>query len=62
MTVSPAHFNYAARNYIETAYTGRWIGKNGPISWPSRSPNLDPLDLFLRGHLEIVDVCISGGY
>ncbi|KAJ4451451.1 hypothetical protein ANN_02913 [Periplaneta americana] len=27
----------------------RWIGRNGPIAWTARSPDLTPLDFFLWG-------------
>jgi hypothetical protein len=57
----PAHFICAARNYLETIYTGRWIGRQGPLSWPSRSPYRNPLDL-LRGQIELFGVSFSGSY
>jgi hypothetical protein len=28
------------------------IGRGGPVSWSARSPNLNPLDLWLWGHLK----------
>ncbi|KAJ4440508.1 hypothetical protein ANN_08649 [Periplaneta americana] len=30
----------------------RWIGRGGPIAWPPRSPELNPLDFYLWGHLK----------
>jgi len=27
-------------------YPNRWVGRGGLISWPSRSPDLNPLDFF----------------
>jgi hypothetical protein len=42
--VASAHFSYASRNYFETPYTGRWIRRQGPLSWPNRSPDLNPPD------------------
>ncbi|KAJ4434057.1 hypothetical protein ANN_16376 [Periplaneta americana] len=30
----------------------RWIGRGGPIAWPPRSPDLNPLDFYLWGHLK----------
>jgi hypothetical protein len=33
-------------------YHYRWIGRGGPTAWPPRSPDLNPLDLYLWGHLE----------
>jgi hypothetical protein len=41
-----------------TAYLNRqyncWIGRNGPIAWPARSPDLNPLDYYLWGHVKSV--------
>jgi hypothetical protein len=28
-------------------FTGRWFGRDGPILWPPRSPDITPLDFFL---------------
>jgi hypothetical protein len=30
----------------------RWIGRDGPVLWPARSPDLNPCDFFLRGDLK----------
>ena len=30
----------------------RWIGRGGPVPWPPRSPDLNPLDFFLWGYLK----------
>ncbi|KAJ4435026.1 hypothetical protein ANN_23599 [Periplaneta americana] len=30
----------------------RWIGRGGPIAWPPRSPDVNPLDFYLWGHLK----------
>ncbi|KOC59408.1 hypothetical protein WH47_11037, partial [Habropoda laboriosa] len=30
----------------------RWIGRGGPVAWPPRSPDLNPLDYFLWGYLK----------
>jgi hypothetical protein len=30
----------------------QWIGRGGPVSWPARSPDLNPLDLLLWRHLK----------
>jgi hypothetical protein len=40
----PPRFTYIARNYLEAAYRKRWIGRQKPASWPTRSPDLNPLD------------------
>lgn len=49
---APAHFSILARNWLDANYPGRWIGRNGPINWPPRSPDLNALDFFLWGHLK----------
>jgi hypothetical protein len=49
----PSQYSYAARNYLVTAYTGRWVGRQGPVSWPSRSSDLNPLDFLLRCKLQL---------
>ncbi|KAJ4439598.1 hypothetical protein ANN_07726 [Periplaneta americana] len=33
-------------------FPDRWIGRGGPIACPPRSPNLNPLDFYLWGHLK----------
>jgi hypothetical protein len=35
----------------EVSYHDRGIGRGGPTAWPPRSPDLNPLDLYLWGHL-----------
>ena len=29
-----------------------WIGRNGPVIWPSRSPDFSPIAYFLWGHMK----------
>ncbi|KAJ4448252.1 hypothetical protein ANN_10266 [Periplaneta americana] len=49
---APAHFSRTARRYLDRRFPDRWIGRSGPIPWPPRSPDLNPLDLYLWGHLK----------
>lgn len=49
---APAHFSLVARQYLDVAYPNRWIGRGGAQPWPPRSPDLNPLDFFLWGHLK----------
>ncbi|KAJ4427803.1 hypothetical protein ANN_25456, partial [Periplaneta americana] len=49
---APAHFSRTARRYLDRRFPDRWIGRGGPIAWPSRSPDLNPLDFYLWGHLK----------
>ncbi|GBP49168.1 hypothetical protein EVAR_46186_1 [Eumeta japonica] len=45
----PAHYARSVREYLDEEFPGRWIGRSGPISWPGRSPDLNPLYFFYWG-------------
>ncbi|KAJ4444692.1 hypothetical protein ANN_06489 [Periplaneta americana] len=49
---APAHFSRTARRYLDRRFPDRWLGRGGPIAWPPRSPDLNPLDFYLWGHLK----------
>lgn len=49
---APPHFVRPVRNFLDTVFPGRWIGRRGPIEWPPRSPDLTPMDYFLWGYLK----------
>jgi hypothetical protein len=49
---TPAHFSLVAREHLDETYRIRWIGRDGPILWPPRSPDLNPLNFFLWGYLK----------
>jgi len=40
--------------FLNNRFNARWIGWNGPVHWPPRSPDLTPLDFFLWGYLKNV--------
>ena len=46
------HFNRMARQFLNQHFANKWIGRGGPIAWPARSPDLNPLDFHLSGHLK----------
>ncbi|XP_058810115.1 uncharacterized protein LOC131675223 [Phymastichus coffea] len=46
---APAHTAVNVRNYLDQVYGSHWIGNNGPVRWPARSPDLNPLDYFYWG-------------
>lgn len=48
----PAHYALRVRNYLDEEFPGRWIGRGGPVLWPPRSPDLNPLDFFYWGYLK----------
>lgn len=43
----PAHYSRAVQEYLNMQFGDRWIGRNGPVAWPPRRPDLTPLDFFL---------------
>jgi hypothetical protein len=46
---APPHFSITVREFSDNMYHARWIG---PTAWPSRSPDLNPVDFHLWGHLK----------
>lgn len=49
---APSHTAHATRNYLNTVFPDRWVGKFGPIAWPARSPDLSSCDNALWGILK----------
>jgi len=47
-----AHNSAVARDFLDTNFPNCWVGTNGPVRWPPRSPCLNPLDYFLWGFLK----------
>ena len=41
------HFRRVARQFLNRHFANKWIGRGGPIAWPARSPDLNPLDFHL---------------
>jgi hypothetical protein len=48
---APPHFLLIVRPR-EPTFGERWIGRGGPVNWPTRSPDLNPLDFWLWEHLK----------
>lgn len=51
---APPHYAATVRHFLDERFPGQWIGRRGPIEWPARSPDFNPLDFFLWGHLKTV--------
>ncbi|KMQ82561.1 transposable element tc3 transposase, partial [Lasius niger] len=51
---APAHFSRVARDHLNRNYGQRWIGRGGPVAWPPRSPDINPLDFYLWGHVKSI--------
>jgi hypothetical protein len=49
--VSP-HSLYIVRQHLNQTFGEQWIGCGGAVNWPARSPDLNPLDFWLWGHLK----------
>jgi hypothetical protein len=44
------------REFLDMHFPGRWFGRDGPMTWPPRSPDITPLDFFLWGYFKDI-VC-----
>lgn len=49
---APAHFARNIRDWLTEHFPDRWIGRGGPLLWPARSPDLNPLDFFVWGFIK----------
>ncbi|KAJ4426523.1 hypothetical protein ANN_27337 [Periplaneta americana] len=49
---APPHWGLIVREFLDTQFPGRWIGRDGPTRWPPRSPDITPLDFFLWGYVK----------
>lgn len=43
---APAHCTKEVTDYLNAVLPDSWIGRNGPVKWPARSPDLAPNDFF----------------
>ena len=44
---APAHNYVAVRRHLDNIFPQRWIGRNRPIPWPARYPDMSPLDFYV---------------
>ena len=49
----PAHFCINVHRNLNI-FPRHWIGCGGPVAWPARPPDLNPLDFYLWGHLKSI--------
>lgn len=49
---APPHYHRAVREYLNSQFGERWIGRGGPIPWPARSPDLNKMDFFLWSEIK----------
>jgi hypothetical protein len=48
---APAHYHREVRMWLDNNFVEKWIGRNGPVLWPPRSPDLNVCD-YLWGHMK----------
>jgi hypothetical protein len=46
------HFLRNVRHHLNQTFREQWIGRRGRVNWPARSPDINPLDCWLWGHLK----------
>ncbi|KAI5728463.1 hypothetical protein M8J77_016534 [Diaphorina citri] len=49
---APAHFARRSREVLDQFFPGNWIGRSGPIPWPARSPDKNPIDYCVWGFIK----------
>ena len=49
---APPLFSCFVTDVLNDRFPDAWIGRGGPIPWPSRSPYLSPLDYFLWRYIK----------
>lgn len=49
---APPHVGRLVREHLDARFPERWIGRFGPVAWPARSPDLNPLDFFFWGRMD----------
>jgi hypothetical protein len=49
---APAHYGRLVRQWLDSHFPKRWIGRQSDIPWPPRSPDLTTADFFLWGYLK----------
>jgi hypothetical protein len=50
--VAPPHYTRQVREYLNESFPNRFVGRGGPIAWPTMLPDLTPLDYYLWGHMK----------
>jgi hypothetical protein len=45
------------RQHLSQTFDEQWMRRGGPVDWPARSPDLNPLEFWQLGHLKAL-VCL----
>ena len=51
---APPYYTRHVREFLNGSFPKRWLGRDGPVAWPPRSPDLTPMYYYLWGHMKIV--------
>ena len=51
---APVHFRINIRRHLIIIFPRRWIGREDPVALPARSPDINPPDFYLWGHLKSI--------
>ena len=49
---APPYWGVDVCRFLDETFPNRWIGRDGPIPWPPRSPDITPLDYFFWGFVK----------
>lgn len=49
---APCHYHVEVRDFLNAEFPERWIGREGAIAWPPRSPDLTPMNFYLWGFMK----------
>jgi hypothetical protein len=49
---APPHYSLSVREALNNRFPGGWIGRNGSVLWPPRSPDIKPMDFFFWSYLK----------
>ncbi|GBM16561.1 hypothetical protein AVEN_274463-1 [Araneus ventricosus] len=47
---APPHYGNFVREFLDTTFSQRCIGRSAVMAWPPRSPDITPLDFYLWGY------------
>jgi hypothetical protein len=49
---APPHSSCISHQYLNDQFPGKWIGRNGPVAWSPRSPDLNLIDFYFWGRVK----------
>ena len=49
---APPHWGFEICQFLNETFPDRWIGRDDPIPWPPRSPDITPLNFFLWSYVK----------